>query len=152
MATSSRSCPWSAAYRLADREPFLDRRPRLGPLVPRLGAARRPHGALVPLAGQQHGVTWTCDLDRPPNRGAPVDDDLEVATRSLALGARLHVAGDLSRVLAQRIVGGDDEKVRELGCGAAHPRAVVVGARGGAENGDEPPPRERSQLRQRDRE
>src|SRR2546428_6601297 len=139
MATRPRSCAWSAADRLAAREPLPDRRLRLGPLVPRLGAARRPHRALMALAGQQHGVTWTCDLDRPPNRGAPVDDDLEVATRSLALGARLHVAADLSRGLAHRIVGGDDEKVRELGGGAAHPRADVVGARRGAENGDAPP-------------
>src|SRR3989442_4916095 len=142
MGTRSSSCAWSAADRLADREPLPDRGLRLGPLVPRLGAARRPHRALMALAGQQHGVTWTCDLDRPPNRGAPVDDDLEVATRSLALGARLHVAGDLSRVLAQRIVGGDDEKVRELSSGAAHAPVVVVGARGRAGNGDESPPRD----------
>src|SRR3989442_12919554 len=104
MGTRSRSCAWSAADRLADREPLPDRRLRLGPLVPRLGAARRPHPALMALAGQQHGVTWTCDLDRPPNPGAPAEDDLGAPPRSLALGARLHVARDLSRGLAQRSV------------------------------------------------
>src|SRR5438093_6294242 len=143
MGCRSTWCALSVCDPLLYRDPLPDRRLRLRPLVPPLVPARRPHRALVALACQQDGVTWTCDLDRPPNRGASVDDDLEVATRSLALGARLHVAGDLSRVLAQRIVGGDDEKVGELGGGAAHPRAVVVGARGGAENGDEPTPRER---------
>src|SRR3989442_12895668 len=102
MGTRSRSCAWSAADRLADREPLPDRRLRLGPLVPRLGAARRPHRALMALAGQQHGVTWTCDLDRPPNRGAPGDDDPEAATRSLAPAPPPPLAGDLSRGLPER--------------------------------------------------
>src|SRR5438876_6879344 len=106
MATRSRSCAWSAADRLVDREPLPDRRLRLGPLVPRLGAARRAHRALAALAGQQHRVTRTGDLDRPANRGAAIDDDLELATRRLALGPRLDVAGDLSRALAQRVVVG----------------------------------------------
>src|SRR5438445_13483155 len=98
MATRSRSCAWSAADRLVDREPLPDRRLRLGPLVPRLGAARSPPRAPVALAGQQDRRTWTCDLDRPPTRGAPADDDLAAATGSLALGPRLHVAAHLRRV------------------------------------------------------
>ena len=63
------------------------------------------------LAGKQHRVTGLSDLDGTSNRGAAVDDNLEVATRRFALGARLNVARDLGRVLAQRVVGGDDEKV-----------------------------------------
>src|SRR5438105_419114 len=96
---------------LADREPLLDRGLSLSPFIPRLGAARGAHGAFMALAGKQHRVTRLRDLDGTSNRGAAVDDNLEVATRRFALGARLNVARDLGRVLAQWVVGGDDEKV-----------------------------------------
>src|SRR5438132_962931 len=88
---------------------------------------------------------------RAAYRGAAVDHDLKIASGRLALGARLHVAGDLCGIFAQRVVGGDDEKVRELGRGAAHSRSVMVRARGRPEDGDEPPLRERAQLGQRAR-
>src|SRR5204863_7577333 len=90
-------------------------------------------------------------LDRAADRGATVDDDLVVQARRLALGARLHVARDLDRVLVQRIVRRDDEEVGELRGRAAHAWAVVVGACRGSENDDEPALRERTQLDERAR-
>src|SRR5256714_3078973 len=140
MATAWRSCAWwvAAAPLSPDPSPlrgegglrsFSDCGLGLGALVPRLGAKRGPHRALVALARKKHRVTRLRQLDRSPDGGSPVDDDLEVTPRRLTGRAGLHVACDLYRVLAERIVGRDDEEVGELGRGTSHAGAVVVRAR-----------------------
>src|SRR5205814_9086370 len=75
-----------------------------GTLVPRLGTARSPHRPLVSLAREKHGVARLRDLDRSPDRRPAVDDDLVIATGSLARRARLDIAGDLDRIFGERVV------------------------------------------------
>ena len=101
------------------------------------------------LARKKHRVTRLRQLDRSPDGGSPVDDDLEVTPRRLTGRAGLHVACDLHRVLAERIVGRDDEEVGELGRGTSHAGAVVVRARRRPEDDDQPAAGERPQLGQR---
>ena len=50
------------------------------------------------LAREKHGVARLRDLDRSPDRRPAVDDDLVIATGSLARRARLYIAGDLDRI------------------------------------------------------
>ena len=107
MATGLRSCAWWGAA-LAAR---FDRRLGFGTFIPRFGAARRAHRPLVSLAREQDGVARLGDLDRTADRRPAVDHDLKVAAGRLPGGAGLNVTGDLDRVLGQRIVGRDDEKV-----------------------------------------
>ncbi len=111
-------------------QPVPDRRLGLGPLVPRLRPGCHSHRSLVALASQQHAIARARELDCTTDRRAPVDDDLVVVPGCLALGSALHVARNLHRILVERIVGGDDEEVRKLGCRPAHARTIVVGARG----------------------
>src|SRR5207244_8681851 len=103
---------------------FLDSRLRLRSLVPRFGAARCPHRTFVAFARKQHSVARLRDLDGATDRGPAVDHDLEIAARSLPFCARLHIARDLDRILAQRIVRRDDEEIAELGSRATHPGPV----------------------------
>src|SRR6266849_1119460 len=137
MATWSRSYAWSAAARFRLARLLPDRRLGLRALVPRLGALGHLHGALVALAGQQHRVARTGDLDRASDCGAAVDHDLVIPAWRLADHPGLHVPRDLGRVLPVRVVGGDDEKVGP----------VVVGSCGRAEDRNQTAARVRPQLR-----
>src|SRR5436305_963358 len=118
MRTWSSLSGWLVAART---ESLIDRRLGLDPSIPRLRTRCGLHRTLVSLAREQHAVARLRQLDRAPDGRSAVDHDLIVAARLLRHHARLHIPGNLSRVLAQRIVGRDDEEVRELRRRASHP-------------------------------
>ena len=136
-------CACSAAERLDQLQLERDHRRGGDPLQ---GLARDvavverdlPGGELLlglgAAAGDHDDVARARVAERELDRGAAVELDLEPAER-----ARGDLGRDRGRILAARVVGGEDRAVGELGDDAAHQRplrAVAVAA--GAEHDDEP--------------
>ena len=101
------------------------------------------------LAGEEHRVPRPGHLDRSPDGRTAVEDDVVVPPGDPPVGAGSDFPGDLGGVLAERVVGRDDEEVGALRRGAAHAGPVMVAARRAPENGQQPAAGQWPELGQR---
>jgi len=97
---------------------------------------------LVALAGDEDDVALLRTLERGRDRGGAVG----LALRR-PVGPRQHLGDDRLRIFAPRVVGRDDDDVRELGRDRSHPRPLLpVAVAAAAEHADDAARRERPRL------
>ena len=117
------------------RWPFLQRPLRDGHVAERMFHAIDLLVILMPLTGQQHGVALLRQADGTPDGRSAFDDDLMVARRHAAED----FIDDALRILAARVVAGDDAMVGEfLGDHSHHRALTAVAVAAAAEYADQP--------------